>query len=355
MRAIHSIALFLLFVSILAGGCAAPTTRSAVLDPALVEQEARKQQEIALQDYMGHVGRLQRVGMPVLMAAVPLCKDDVSWSVGAMFATLDDFPKERRDAARTLLRLDHGLQVVHVVEGGPAARQGLQVGDRVMTLNGAVPPEKGQITQRFAETLREQVKDGAPARFVIKRDGAEETVTVEPIQICDYPLNVIEDDAVNAFADGDSINVFTGMMRFVESDSELATVVGHELAHNAMGHMTAKMINAIPGLALDILAALIGVNTQGAFTGMTSQAFSKEFEAEADYVGLYAVAMADIDIDPAPNFWRRMGVTHSESIKNEFNASHPSTPERFVHLDQVVAEIKNKKTQGIALLPDKKE
>ena len=66
------------------------------------------------------------------------------------------------------------------------------------------------------------------------------------------------------------------------------------------------------------------------------------------------MALAHIDIDRAPNFWRKMAATHSGSIKQAFNRSHPSTPERFLHLKQIVTEIKQKESDGLALVPDRK-
>lgn len=145
------------------------------------------------------------------------------------------------------------------------------------------------------------------------------------------------------------------MIRFAENDDELAVVVGHEMAHDTMNHITSKEINAAGGLLVDILFAAIGVNTQGAFMKMGAQAYSKEFEAEADYVGLYAAALANNNIDVAPNFWRRMAAAHPGNIKENFMATHPSTPERFLHLEQTIAEIKGKRSQGLALVPDIKK
>lgn len=115
------------------GACAAPTTRPANLDPAAVALEAKKQQEIALQDYVKHVSRLQRVGFPILQAAVPLCADKVNWSVGALFANKDDFRKEWQEAAAGLYKVDGSLRVFHLVDGGPAAAAGLQIGDEVVS------------------------------------------------------------------------------------------------------------------------------------------------------------------------------------------------------------------------------
>ena len=55
------------------------------------------------------------------------------------------------------------------------------------------------------------------------------------------------------------------MMRFAVDDTDLAIVVGHELAHNVMTHSSKKMANYVLGSIVDILAAIYGVNTQGMF------------------------------------------------------------------------------------------
>jgi hypothetical protein len=349
--------LFLLAAISVLAACAAPRTRPANLDPAAVREEAAKQQELALRDYLAKVVRLQRVGMPILAAGVPLCEANVAWWTGIHAATLEDFPREKRDAARSVLGLaPAGLHVIHVVENSPAAEAGMAAGDRILKANEYVLGVEGKVTERFNEAVREQTRDGKPVSFTVSRAGGDQVVSMQPVRICDYPLNVVEMDDINAFADGKAIHVTSGMMRFAETDAELATVVGHELAHNAMGHVTAQRINAIPGLALDILAALVGVNTQGAFSSMTARAFSKEFESEADYVGLYAMALSGATLDTSvADFWRRMGMAHPGAIKNVFNASHPATPERYLHLEQTVAEIEDKRSRGAPLMPDLKE
>ena len=86
------------------------------------------------------------------------------------------------------------------------------------------------------------------------------------------------------------------------------------IAHNAMGHIDAKMANAMAGagvgLIFDILAAVAGVNTGGDFmrVGMNAGAgaYSQSFEAEADYVGLYLMARARMAVDEVPDFWRML-------------------------------------------------
>jgi predicted Zn-dependent protease len=143
------------------------------------------------------------------------------------------------------------------------------------------------------------------------------------------------------------------MLRFVENDQELALVIGHELAHNAMGHIGAKTTNYVLGSVFDILAAAYGVNTQGAFGNAGAQAYSQGLEAEADYVGLYAVARADMPIDDSANFWRRFGAA-TGSIKTQYGASHPGSAERFVGIENAIVEIKAKQANGEALVPNRK-
>jgi predicted Zn-dependent protease len=168
------------------------------------------------------------------------------------------------------------------------------------------------------------------------------------------------DDIKNAYADGKNIVVQKGMMDFFKSDEEVALVVSHELAHNSMKHIDAKkknaMIGGIFGLLLDVAAAAGGVNTNGDFTRMASNAgggaYSVEFEQEADYVGLYFMSIAGYKIDDAPNFWRRMATNNSASIT--MKSSHPTAPERFLALETTVKEIKGKIDNKQPLKPEMK-
>jgi predicted Zn-dependent protease len=110
------------------------------------------------------------------------------------------------------------------------------------------------------------------------------------------------------------------------------------------------------GLVFDILAAVAGVNTGGDFmrigAGAGAGAFSQDFEAEADYVGVYLMARGGYDIGLAPNFWRRMAVIHPGSIKTNHSSTHPSAPERFVALEGAVGEIRAKLAAGKPLTPE---
>jgi predicted Zn-dependent protease len=201
---------------------------------------------------------------------------------------------------------------------------------------------------------------GSPLAFSVRRGGQTLTYDVVPEAACDYPVLLDNQDIVNAFADGDRIYITQGMLRFLDSSGELATVVAHELAHNMMGHRTAKQTNMVAGagvgLVFDILAAVAGVNTGGDFMRIGAEAgagaFSQDFEAEADYVGVYLMARGGYEISLAPNLWRRMAIIHPASIQTNHSSTHPSTPERFIALESAVKEIRAKLAAGLPLVPE---
>lgn len=169
---------------------------------------------------------------------------------------------------------------------------------------------------------------------------------------CNFPVLLVEDQDINAFADGEKVYIPVGMIRFVENDDELALVVGHELAHNILTHTNKKFGNAVLGTLVDVLVlATTGVDTGGAFGDVGARAYSQGFESEADYLGLYITARAGYDIDRATMLWRRMAIEHPSAIIKTYNGTHPSTPERFTSLSAAADEIKSKQTSGLALLP----
>ena len=171
---------------------------------------------------------------------------------------------------------------------------------------------------------------------------------------------MVKDDQLNAFADGKNVYVTSTMLRFATSDDELATVVGYEIAHNAMHHLDARKTNAVLGgifgALIDIAAARNGINTGGQyanqFAALGATVFSQDFEREADYVGLYILAAANRPTQSAVNFWRRMAAESPNSIK--FATTHPTTAERFVRLEQWQGEIGRKLATGQPLQPEMK-
>ena len=175
---------------------------------------------------------------------------------------------------------------------------------------------------------------------------------------CVYEFELSKEKSVNAYADGKKIVISPAMMNFADKDEELAIVLGHEYAHNVMGHINAKQQNMLLGnlfgIALDAAASSQGLSTGSAFGKMGASAgamhYSQEFEKEADYIGLYVTYLSGFDIKQAPEFWRKMSLRNEAAITN--GVTHPTNPERYIALDKTIREIKNKKKNGKILLPN---
>lgn len=362
---------------VLAAACVPPTTQLGSVSADAVRAEQLKQQQLVLRTDFEYQQRLDDVAYPLLKAAVAMCSKAVGTMSGIRFANVHSFKKEYRAAARGLGFTDT-LSIVGVTKGSAADRAGVKAGDRIVGIGDASAPLGPTAALDFVKRLspRTSAKKSIaqplsePVRLTMRRgtEGAGDMGTSSEIAleipadtVCLYNAVAIKDDVLNAYADGKNVVITSSMLRFTGTDDELAVVVAHEIAHNAMGHIDAKKKNAtfgaILGAIVDIAAASQGVNTGGDFTNLGAEfgamSFSQDFEREADYVGMYLLARADRPIAKAPDFWRRMAQESPGSIK--FASSHPTTAERFVRLEGAVAEIERKRSAGEPLMPEMKE
>ena len=336
------------------GACATPTTKGVQVSDALVEIEAKKQREIALQDQREDISHLRRVAYPILTAGVPFCEEKTEPSIGIYFTNKYAFPEDFQDAAVSLYGMGESLRITQVIPGSPAELAGLQHDDVLIAVNGEDIPVGKNALIDATKLIKKHLTTWSRASITVFREGTEKHFTVIPVTVCDYPVVLGTSDQVNAYADGKKVVITKGLIRFVENDEELAMVISHELAHNAMSHIRAQQQNYLLGSLFDVIAAVYGVNTQGVFGKFAAQKYSKEFEAESDYVSLYIMARAGMDIDNTPMFWRRMAAVHPGGIKRAYLSSHPSTPERFVALEKTVEEIRRKKAARLPLEPEYK-
>ncbi|HLA75776.1 MAG TPA: M48 family metallopeptidase [Gammaproteobacteria bacterium] len=338
------------------GACAAPTTKPATITDAATALEAKEQHKIAFEALFNDERRLKKVAYPLEARAVALCGENISYAIGARAVNKFIYTNEFHDPARSLYGIAEPVKFIDIFHDSPAQRAGLLAGDVPVALNDWAVPADASAVQKFQEKVAELGNESHPILMKISRDGAQQTLTVKPEKVCNYGVELANDGVVNAFADGKNVIIASGMMRFISSDNELALVVAHEMSHNAMKHIDAKQQNYWVGAVFDILiAAGTGVNTQGLFGNIAASSYSQEFETEADYVGLYMMALAGYEISDAPKFWRRMAALSPDSIKNSHSATHPATPQRFLALENAVKEINNKRQAGLPLRPELKD
>lgn len=336
-------------------GCASPVTQRATINDALVEIEAKKQRAIAFKSMLDGQRHLTTTAYPLLRSAAALCGDQSRPSIGLMFANKYSFSKDFRDTAIATLGVGEPLQVIQATPSSPSSTVGISSGDILVSINDKSIPTGEQATRKLSDLLTEELTKGQAATITVVRNNKQHSFQVIPETVCNYPVILAQGNEVNAYADGERIVITKGMLRFTESDNELSLVIAHELAHNAMKHQKAKMQNYILGSIFDILAAAYGVNTQGTFGNTAAQAYSQEFEAEADYIGLYIMARANLEIESSANFWRRMAALQPASINRNHASSHPTTAERFVAIEETVMEIGKKQASGQPLIPEYEE
>lgn len=333
----------LLITSLAAGCVVAPKTARMQVDDGAVANEARKQRELAVKNYYSQYEQLHNTAWPILKNNADLCEGNTSKSTGLFAENIYHYKDaDMQQAARDALDMDSNVRVVMVAPQSPAALAGIKKGDIIKKANGKVIPATKEAPEIMSTLIEENADADTWSLEVQSSDGVAELYEISTVNICDYGIHLQESDTVNAFADGENIILTQGMMRFTENDKELSLVVGHEVAHNIMAHMSAKKTNYWLGTVLDLVAAAYGVDTQNAFGKMSASAYSQDFEAEADYVGMYLIAKSGYEIEGSADFWRRMASIHPGNISSNHTASHPATAERFVAIEKSIDEIKQK-------------
>lgn len=330
--------------------CSTPTTRSRQGTPDLTAEEVRYQQGLQLQRLLDYQTRIERIGAPLLKAALPFCPGRQTGYLGLRVDNLSAWRGPRRRLAREVLKLDEALQVTQVQPGSPAERAGLRPGDMVLRVNGTTTiGGTGAV-----EDYRQLVRQGAfgPVVFDVLREGQERQLRIEPERVCDYPLYVAMDNSINAFADGAKVQITSGLIRFSENDREIALVLAHEIAHNAMNHLEAKRANSASASVLDLFVAAYGIDSHGLFASLGGRAFSKAFEQEADYVGLYIMARAGLETEGLEQFWRRVAAETPNANEDSMFRSHPISAQRTLAIQQTNAELRDKRAAGAPLLPN---
>jgi predicted Zn-dependent protease len=163
----------------------------------------------------------------------------------------------------------------------------------------------------------------------------------------DFPFyfRLVFDPRINAFAmPGGIVAINSGLLILSQSESELASVVAHEISHVSQRHIARRFarqqkLSVINTIALlgTVLATIYGgeagqaagTATLGAFQD-ASLSYSRAFEQEADRIGMALLVNANLDPYGMPRFFERLNA-HSQINQSripEFLRSHPLTTSR---------------------------
>ncbi|MFK7927589.1 MAG: M48 family metalloprotease [Myxococcota bacterium] len=154
----------------------------------------------------------------------------------------------------------------------------------------------------------------------------------------DWEIRIIDDDeTLNAFAaPGGYMYVYTGLIRFLDREDDLAGVIGHEIAHADRRHSTQQLtkqyglstlisliLGEDPGLIAEIASGLVGLS------------FSRSDESESDTLSVRYLCDGPYAANGAAEFFRKLeggGVP-------EFLSTHPNPDNRVEEIDALAVEL----------------
>jgi len=237
-------------------------------------------------------------------------------------------------------------------------------------------PDLGDVSQTVLTPLDER-RIGEQ----IMRDIATSDEVVQDVEIIDYLNNlgnrlvlassdkqqkfnffVVQDNSINAFAmPGGIIGVHTGLILATNSESELASVLGHEVGHVTQHHMARMlasqkydMFKNIAGIALALLVAranpelATGALTTASAVGVQNQLdYTRDHEREADRVGLQILDNGGFDVRAMPAFFTTLqrGTRFAEGGAPSFLRTHPLTSERIADVSNRVSQMTYRQVQ----------
>jgi len=139
-----------------------------------------------------------------------------------------------------------------------------------------------------------------------------------------YKIYFIDDPMLNAMTAGGYIFFFKGMYDFCNTNSEIAAIISHEIAHNELGHLTLDMKKQKAASEWGILGEIVlGIENA------TTQSFNQKQESEADLFGMDLVYPTSFRNCDAITLWKRMSQNENEfDILDNFFRSHPYSKNR---------------------------
>ncbi len=213
------------------------------------------------------------------------------------------------------------------------------------------PQQERQLGEAFMRSIRQQLTfvDDAQINEYLQglgyRLSAQSDDAAQP-----FDFFMVKDPAINAFAGpGGFIGINSGLMTLTASESELAAVLAHEIAHVTQRHL-ARAYEAAGKLSLPTAAALLAAILLGSQSGQAAQAaiaavtagsaqyqinFTRANENEADHIGIETLSKAGFDPRSMPAFFQRLQRTTRlyGDLPPEFLSTHPVNTTRIAEAE----------------------
>lgn len=242
----------------------------------------------------------------------------------------------------------------------------------VPRLNAAGLPDLGDVAaselspqaeRRLGESIIREIRwrdnaylDDPEVEEYIARLG-QRLVASGPAPNQQFDFFVVRDGTLNAFAlPGGYIGVHTGLILAAESESELASVLGHEIAHVTQRHI-AQLVGKQGQASMVMLASMLVAVLAARSNSQISEAavaagqagviqsqlgYTRDFEREADRIGLQTLESAGFDVRGMPGFFERLQRAGRlyENNAPSYLRTHPLTAERISDMGNRVGQMR---------------
>lgn len=174
------------------------------------------------------------------------------------------------------------------------------------------------------------------------------------VNVCDrqklnYQFKVIESDQINAFAaPGGFVYFYTGLLKKMDNEAELAAVMAHEISH-VVGRHGIKRMQALMGVQVayelvfgsegsssEALDAAIGIGMNLTFAG-----YSRDNEREADAYGVHYMVLAGYDPHGAVTMFQKLAEMggSGQNVFEQLVSTHPDSQERITNAQNAIFQL----------------
>lgn len=204
----------------------------------------------------------------------------------------------------------------------------------------------------YQEALsKEKISQDPQINGMVNRVGSRIAAVADKPEY-NWQFTVVQNDkTVNAFAlPGGKVAVYTGILPYTKTETGLAFVMAHEVAHAIARHggerMSQQLLLQLGQQGLNIAvagkspAAIEAVNLGYGVASTVGVAlpFSRRQEYEADRIGLILMARAGYDPHEAPSFFQRMMNDSDKASPPVFLSTHPADQDRIRKLNELIPE-----------------
>jgi len=260
--------------------------------------------------------KLASIGFRLSVAAAALC-ERLEPGIGVQFHTLAQYTPGGRPQIRAHFRFAGPVAVEGVVPESPAARAGVAADDTLIAINGIPVTGESSDSASTAQLIAlhaqlAQLPPAAPIELTLNRSGREVRARVVPVAACYTRYELRIDNAFDARANGELVQVTSKYLDAVDTEL-LPAVIAHELSHNILRHR-ARLSDAGGDFGF---ASGFGRNV-GLF---------RQTELEADILAVHLLARAGYQPGLAARFWREAG---PKLLGGKLRSrSHPSLRDRI--------------------------